>query len=146
MKSAAEIRKIIAEMNEELFNALNDAWYDDEKLFRKLLRKVGLTVEEYEAWDSDVLDDEDDECFNYEDEDEDEDEVIITLDMDEVRKVLRREYLDILAYFATILAEYDEMVMESALDIIDEQVWTIAQEMDETDMWLRVSSGLRCGC
>lgn len=59
-----------------------------------------------------------------------------------IEKLLRGEYMDALAGFASFLA--DKKDMEAALYRLDEKVWEIAGEIDEEEQWLRIYSALMC--
>ena len=60
-----------------------------------------------------------------------------------IKNLLKGEYMDALAGFASYLATKKDM--ESALYALDEKVWDIAEEIDETENWLAIFSALMCG-
>ena len=140
MKNYEEIAEILSALDDATFNAISGAWYDDEKKCARLLKKIGLTIDEYEAWESDegfepVFDDceEEDDTFDF----------TFTITKKDANKLMNGGYIDALSYFANILADFDEAwEQEEALNIIDK---VMMEKLTSTDEWLRVYSGLMCG-
>ena len=60
-----------------------------------------------------------------------------------IKNLLKGEYMDALAGFASYIA--DKKDPETALENLDEKVWTIAEEIEATDAWLTIYSALLCG-
>ena len=60
----------------------------------------------------------------------------------EIKKLLKGDYMDALAGFASFIAEKKDM--EAALYRLDEKVWEIAPENDLDEEWLRIYSALLC--
>lgn len=143
MKNMNEIRAIIDNLNQDTFDALNDAWYDDEKACKKLLKKIGLTMAEFENWmDSEEYNDCNDGMME---EEEEEEEFFFTFKITkkEAKKLMTGEYIDALAYFANILSDFEEAwKRHEALEIIDHVMWEKIIDFDETDNWMRVYTGL----
>ena len=66
-----------------------------------------------------------------------------------VKAILNGEYIDALAYFANRLSNFSTTNgMYNELERIDEKIWDWACDWDgdETDMWLRIYSGLMMYC
>lgn len=59
-----------------------------------------------------------------------------------IKNLLKGEYMDALAGFASYLA--DKKDMETALYRLDDKVWEIATENDLDEEWLRIYSALMC--
>lgn len=60
-----------------------------------------------------------------------------------IKNLLKGDYMDALATFATILSDAEDM--ETALDELDEKVWEVAETAHRTDEWLRLYTALQCG-
>lgn len=61
----------------------------------------------------------------------------------EIKKNLKKDYIEALAFFAESLSEVDEDEMEFEIEELDTKVWeAIGHDTDMQDMWLRVYSGL----
>lgn len=140
MKNYEEINEILSALDDATFEAINDAWYDDEKKCARLLKKIGLTVEEYEAWENDESFE---PAFNDCEEEEDTFDFTFSITKKNASKLMNGDYIEALSYFANILANFEEAwKQEEALNIIDA---VMMEKLTDTDEWLRVYSGLMCG-
>ena len=141
MKNYEEINEILSVLDDATFEAISDAWYDDEKKCARLLKKIGLTIEEYEAWESD-------ERFEstFDDCEEEEDytfDFTFTITKKDANKLMNGDYIDALSYFANILVNFEEAwQQEEALNIIDA---VMMEKLTSNEKWVRVYSGLMCG-
>lgn len=61
----------------------------------------------------------------------------------EIKKNLKKDYIEALALFAESLSEVDEDEMEFEIEELDTKVWeAIGHDTDMQDMWLKIYSGL----
>ena len=62
-----------------------------------------------------------------------------------ILKALHGEYMDALAFFASKIADAEDM--EEAVEKLDNRVWKAVEDDDEAEeMWLYVYSALLCAC
>ena len=59
-----------------------------------------------------------------------------------IKNLLKSDYMTALSGFASYLA--DKKDMETALEILDEKVWDIAEEIGCAEEWLSLYSALLC--
>lgn len=60
-----------------------------------------------------------------------------------IKTLLKGDYMDALATFASFLADAEDM--DAALYELDDKVWAIAEATHRTDEWLRLYTALQCG-
>lgn len=142
MKSINEINAAIDKLSRDDFDLMLEARWDDRPTLRKILRKIHLTVADFERWEEDEEPENADFDEEDEDEDEDEDEITFafTITAKEANDLMRGEYLDALAHFANILADAEDPA--EAAEVIDHEMWSKIKGLDEQERWLAVYSGL----
>lgn len=61
----------------------------------------------------------------------------------EIKKNLKKDYIEALAFFANALSNVDEDELEFEIEELDTKVWeTVGHDTEMQDTWLKIYSGL----